>query len=158
MRCIGESSGNQMLSRRPKSYRHGYLERRAAADYFQERTCVLEESFLSFPSIYPSVTMHATIIAHSAKSPTLHNVIALYPMARVVWSNRHPEPDRSNATDRHAARWRSASRTPSAVLPPCPAIYYQRRALCHGAEPLVHVFLTYRVHGGVLVILTSAAL
>ena len=25
--------------------------------------------------------MHATIIAHSAKSPTLHNVIALYPIS-----------------------------------------------------------------------------
>jgi hypothetical protein len=60
---------------------------------FQESTYVLEESFHSFPSIYSSVIMHATIIAHSAKSPALHNVIALYPMARVVWSNRHPEPD-----------------------------------------------------------------
>ena len=44
------------------------------------------------------------------------------------------------------------------ALPPRPAIYYHRRAICHGAEPLVHVFRTYRVHGGVLVILTSTAL
>ena len=44
------------------------------------------------------------------------------------------------------------------AFPPRPAIYYHRRAICHGAEPLVHVFLTYRAHGGVLVILTVVAL
>jgi hypothetical protein len=55
---------------------------RSAADGFQENTFVLEKSFHGFPSIYSSATMHATIqciIAHSAKSPTLHNVIALIP-------------------------------------------------------------------------------
>jgi hypothetical protein len=127
-----------------------------AAAYFQGNILVLEESFHGAfpPKICQSVILHATIApcVGSPDSPQRHRVSHSTSVESASTTGvKHCHGPLCNvvALSRLNAKCRPSD-SPSYLL--------QRRALCHGAEPLVHVFLTYRLHGGVLVDLTSAAL
>lgn len=132
------------------------LRSRAAAECFQENLTVLGESFHGFPSIICIIARdQAIIVAPSANfcnSPQRHRDVP-HGTRRIGIRNRSEAMPRTALQQSGVLRLNAKCR-PSAT----PSILLQRRALCHGAEPLAHVFLTNRAPSAVLVILTSAAL
>jgi hypothetical protein len=128
--CIGDVRPSDNVSIVSRS--------RAAFTNLQENSTSWTNPSTYSPQICSMSLSHATIVSSAKLSP------------------RHTPRHTNRSEAMPQLWWRSSRLNAKDNTSTPPSIQLQRRALRHGAEPLVHVFVTHRFHGGVLVILSIA--